>query len=277
MFADLDATLRAILDDPAAPAPVRAAEVSFDPPDRDFTPGQATVNLFLHEVVENRGLRETGPFVERDGPGEAAGYRFTAPPLRVDCTYLVTAWSARTREEKTEEEHTLLGTALLWLARFVVVDDRFLQGTLADPPQPYPLSLTVAQTREHPGAGEFWSALGVAPRPAFSLTVTVSLQPVEDEAEFPAVQEIHPVMVSRTDPVLTGRVLDAALAPVPGAQVTVVEAGRDTTADATGRFTVAGLAFRRYTLRVVAGTHDESRTVDYGAASQVHDMVLPDS
>jgi len=59
--------------------------------------------------------------------------------------------------------------------------------------------LTVAQTREHPGAGEFWSALGVAPRPAFSLTATVALQPVDDVAEYPAVQEVRPVVVQRTD------------------------------------------------------------------------------
>ena len=38
MFDDLDATLRAVLADAAAPADVRTAEVSFDTPDRDFKP-----------------------------------------------------------------------------------------------------------------------------------------------------------------------------------------------------------------------------------------------
>ena len=38
----------------------------------------------------------------------------------------------------------------------------------------------------------------MAPRPAFSLTVTVALQPVDDVAEYPAVQEVRPVVVQRT-------------------------------------------------------------------------------
>lgn len=196
MFADLDATLQAMLDDPGAPAALRAAEVSFDTPDRDFIPTQATVDLFLHELTENRALRVGTPFLDRVGDQPGDGYRSRPPPLRVDCTYLVTAWSARTGGEKAAEEHALLGSALLWLARFPTVDDRFLQGAVAG--QPYPVPLTVAQTREHPGAGEFWSALGVAPRPAFSLTVTVALQPVDDVTEYPAVAEIRPTAVQKT-------------------------------------------------------------------------------
>jgi len=197
MFQDLDATLRAALTDPAAPAAVHAAEISFDAPDRDFTPTQGTLDLFLHEVVENRTLRETAPFLSRVGDQPGDDYRSVPPPLRVDCTYLATAWSARTGGEKTAEEHTLLGLTLLWLARFPTIDDRFCQGSMQRPAQPYPLALTVAQTREHPGAGEFWSALGVAPRPAFSVTVTVALQPIDDVTEYPAVREIRPVGVQK--------------------------------------------------------------------------------
>jgi hypothetical protein len=47
MLHDLDATLRAVLTDPAAPADIRTAEISFETPDKDFRPAQPTVNLFL--------------------------------------------------------------------------------------------------------------------------------------------------------------------------------------------------------------------------------------
>jgi hypothetical protein len=275
MFQDLDATLTAVLR--AAPAPVKDADVSFEQPDRDFAPDKDTVNLFLHEVVENRTLRETAPYLERLGDDETAGYRSVPPPLRVDCTYLVTAWARPevTGAGKTAVEHTLLGTTLLWLSRFATVDDRFLSGSMQSPPQRHPLPLTVAQPRSDPGTGEFWNALGVAPRPAFSVTVTIGMTPVEEVEEYPALEHVRLEPVLRTDPVLTGLVLDAALAPVPGAQVNVVEANRDATTDDLGRFTFPGLAFGRWTLRVVTGPHDVSRPVAYAADGQVHDVVLP--
>ena len=34
--------------------------------------------------------------------------------------------------------------------------------------------------------GDFWTALGIAPRPAFSLTVTIALQPFDVTDTFPA-------------------------------------------------------------------------------------------
>src|SRR5262249_33596063 len=42
--------------------------------------------------------------------------------------------------------------------------------------QPFPLQTMVAQIDANKNAGEFWSALGIPPRPAFYLTVTVALE-----------------------------------------------------------------------------------------------------
>ena len=56
-----------------------------------------------------------------------------APPLRVDCGYLVTAWSPKAGGLKAQEEHRLLGLALLWLSRFPVLEEPFLQRLPADP------------------------------------------------------------------------------------------------------------------------------------------------
>ena len=141
MFQDLDATLKTILDDSAAPEDLRNSEVSFETPDKDFKPAADTaVNLFLYEVQENRALRNNAPIIDRVGDQ----YISQPPPLRVDCTYLVTTWSTKTGGVKAEEEHKLLGLALLWLSRFPVIQNGFLQGSLKNLPQLYPLPTMVA-------------------------------------------------------------------------------------------------------------------------------------
>src|SRR5262245_7252302 len=194
MFNDLDATLRILLKDAAAPTDLRGAEVSFETPDKDFTPAQPTVNLFFYEAQENHSLRANAPLVDLvDGT-----YVRSQPPVRIDCAYLVTTWSPKTGALKSEEEHRLLGLTLLWLNRFPVIGTGFLQGSLANPPQPFPLPTMVAQLKEDQSSGQFWTALGIAPRPAFSLTATIAMALSTDEEEFPAVRRVR---LQSTDPI----------------------------------------------------------------------------
>ncbi|MEV6115957.1 Pvc16 family protein [Streptomyces sp. NPDC052109] len=272
MFQDLDATLKAMLSDPAAPSEVRAADVSFDTPDKEFNPSQTTVDLFLHDVQENRDLRDQVPLVDKTDGGFVVRHR----PLRVDCTYLVTVWSTQSAGLKAAEEHRLLGLVLLWLSRFEVVEPHFLRGDLTMPPQLYPLPLTMAQMKEGQGMGQFWTALGVAPRLAFSLTVTIGLQPFDEAATFPAPKTIEIRPTVSDEPALCGRVLDATLAPLPGTPVTIVENGAAATSDSFGSFTFRELAFGSYTLLVrVAGHPDLRKPVQYTAQSQIHDVIVP--
>lgn len=272
MFDDLDASLAALLADAAAPPEVRTADVSFTVPDKDFAPPQATLDLFLHEVQENRGLRDVAPTMLRVPAG---GWESTRPPMRVDCTYLVTAWSTKTGALRAAEEHRLLGRALLWLGRFPLVPDQYARGALKTPPQPYPLATTVAQTREGQSMGEFWTALGIAPRPAFSLTVTLALQPYTETETFPALSAIQLRTGLLDEPELHGRVLDSQLAGVPEAAVTLVEAGRTVTADAVGEFRFTAVPFGSYTLAVTSAGHpDSSRQIEYQNAMQAHDVIL---
>ena len=272
MFDDLDASLAAVLADAAAPAEVRSADVDFTVPDKDFAPGQPTLNLFLHEVQENRDLRDDQPWAQHLPGG---GWTSTRAPMRVNCTYLVTAWSPKAAGLRAAEEHRLLGRALLWLGHFPVIPSSYLQGSLANPAQPFPLSTLVAQTREGQSMGEFWTALGIAPRPAFSLTVTVALQPFPDAATFPDVTAVQVRTALLPDPALQGRVFDPALAAVAGASVQLVEAGQSVTADQQGGFSFADVPFGAYTLAVQAAGHpDTTRHVDYEQDAQVHDVIL---
>ncbi len=273
MFHDLDLSLQAMLDDASAPAELRTADVSFETPDKGFAPTQGTVNLFLHEVTENRELRDEARVTDLTNDV----YTIGSPPLRMDCTYLSTAWSDKAGGLKAQEEHRLLGLTLSWMSRFTVVEERFLQGALKTPPQPYPVPLTVAQTKEGQTMGTFWSALGIAPRPAFSLTVTVALQPSADTEQHPRLEKIRIHSTSLSSPTLMGRVLDHTLTPVPAATVGVVGTPQTVTVGPAGEFRFPGLDFGRHTLLVqLAGRPDVEVTFDYGARAQIHNVILPD-
>ncbi|MDN3354876.1 DUF4255 domain-containing protein [Actinomadura sp. DC4] len=172
MIDDLDASLLRLLGDARAPEAVRDADVSFETPARTYAPSRPTLNLFLHQVTENQTLREAAPFADRSGPSVLS----RRPPLRVDCGYLVTAWSdlAAGSAVRVAQEHRLLGAALAWLSGFSAIPAAYLQGACAT--QEFPPPVVVARPHA-PGEepGQFWTALQIPPRPALGLLVTLSL------------------------------------------------------------------------------------------------------
>jgi hypothetical protein len=180
MFHYLDLTLENLLNDSAAPSALVDAETSFATPEKSFTPQQAdnSINLFLYEVKENRELRQSYPNKDlRNNQGA-----IKRAPLRVDCAYMVTAWSKKTGEIGVRDSHDLLGKAFYWLSRFPKIPEQLLTAAgltrqLFDAPT------MVAQMDGAKSAGEFWSALGIPPRPYFNLIVTICMdldQAVED-------------------------------------------------------------------------------------------------
>ena len=259
--------------DAAAPPDLRTADVSFDIPDKDFAPAQATLNLFLHEVAENRALRDAA----RVQPVPAGGYderaAVAAGGLHLPGHRLVAEDAAASRQQ---EEHRLLGL------RAAVAEPlpgyrrpASCAGTLKIPPQPYPLTLTVAQTREGQTMGEFWTALGVPPGlPSRSPSPSdCSVRRAELVA---AVQTVEVRAARPDEPALCGRVLDDRLAPLPGLPVTVVETGPAATTDRLGGFVFPDLAFDTYTLLVrMMGRPDLSKSVQYTARLQLHDVIVP--
>src|SRR5215813_9217172 len=244
MFQDLDTAIGDLLNLPGAPAELSAADVSFVTPDAGFNPGVPTVNFFLYELEENRELRGPYPIEEKIGQ-----VFVTRPaPLRVNCTYLVTAWANNLMAgARVIAEHRLLAQAIMWLTRFPTLPaSLFVGGSLANPPFPPPT--LVAQMDANKNAGEFWSALGVRPRPAFHLTVTIALDLGIQIPEGPPVVTKEMVMKARKragvpDPVMeefyviAGTVRSSAtLDPIAGAQVTLVERGWSTQTDQEGHF-----------------------------------------
>jgi hypothetical protein len=281
VFNDLDSTLTSLLHDaPQAELPeLRNADVSFETPDLNFAPGQNTVNLFLYEVKENRELRDPTPVVERVG----TGFLRHAPPWRVDCSYIATTWgTGAAGAARVAAEHQLLGQALIWLSRFPTIPARYLQGVLNSPLRIYPPPTMVAQMDPNQNAGDFWTAMTIAPRPAFYLIVTTEL-PLSFPTEGPLVTTADVGYLQADQPTsreewinFGGQVRDAAGAPVPGSSVVLDPAGRMEVTDADGHFRFDKVAAGGYTLRARAPGHpDVSRAVQVPEPSGEYDVQFP--
>jgi hypothetical protein len=275
MFQDLDKTLQAIFEDPLVPAVLREADVSFETPDKNYTPNQATLNLFLHEMTENRELRDPEPIqIFEDGL-----YKRRLPPLRVACSYLVTGWSSQTGALKVAEEHQLLGQALGWLCALDPIPQQYWRGALIG--QPYPPPTMVAQLEGGKPLGEFWSALGIAPRPAFTLQVTVALVSAAEHPLGPEVITYETRLGVSGGPLqsafLIGGTVLAADSNAPlAAAITIKELGRTMQTDPLGRYRFSGLASGHYTLQTAAvGFASVDTPVEVpAAAGQAYNIAL---
>jgi hypothetical protein len=249
----LDTVLKKMLDDTAmAPAfqTLLDADVSFVTPEAGYTPQLLdTVNLFLYEARENRELRDPVPIVETRN-GLSVRKR---PPLRVDCSYMVTAWSKKSGVDKVAAEHRLLSLAFNWLSRFPTIPERYLRVPNSNPVQyvlpgqVFPPPTMVAQLDAAKNVGEFWNALGIPPRPYFNLVVTIVMD-LAQEVEGAIVTTVTSRYFTQ-DPasadeflIVGGTVRDAAKRPVADAWVRLEPAGLTQTTDAAGHFVFGSLA-----------------------------------
>ncbi|HET9517608.1 MAG TPA: DUF4255 domain-containing protein [Actinoplanes sp.] len=162
----LDETLEAFLRD-VVPLPQRDIDIAFAAPDSEWSASlssRPTVDLYLWDVRPNLGEREFGEVIVE----EVDGRRVRRGPLpRVDCRYLVTAWTSEVRDE-----HSLLGDVLSALLLHPVIEPRHLQGVFAEV-RPLPsLRLRSGDGSEN---SDFWSALGGQLKPGLDLVVTVTL------------------------------------------------------------------------------------------------------
>jgi hypothetical protein len=264
MFDALDASLTQLLNDaPVTEMPeLHNADVLFVTPEHAFAPGQPTVDLFLYEVRENRNLRDSRPVVERNGD------RFTSrpAPLRADCAYIVTTWAAgQPGPARVAAEHQLLGQALGWLSRFGTLPDRYLQGTLGSPDRIYPPPVLVAQSDPNQQAGDFWVAMGIPPRPAFGLTVTVELAMGDPDGGALVASRTSTVSGDAPWIAIGGRIVSLAGDAVADAVVDILDLRLRTRSDDEGRY-----AFPR----VVPGLH-QIRVVGRGFQPRTQPLIVP--
>ncbi len=213
MLADLDETLKALLKRELGAHGFDGVEIAFDAPDKEWSAqlSSPTVSLFLYDLREAQDVR---PIEWREVETNGV-HQELRPPLRVDVSFAVTAW---TRE--VQDEHRLLSQVLGILYAYPLLPDDVLTGTLANGSQQFPLRTRVAQARSDGG------------------TQTIRLR---DRVGGRAIlEEFHRI---------GGVVLDADEAPVEKAWVVVDDVGWTVT-DSEGRFRFDSLREGKYKLRV---------------------------
>jgi len=159
------------------------SQLSFDFPDDDFRShvkahGKSALNVCLVELRENR----TAP------ASVATDVRLTgangAPnPRRVDCHYLISAWSPATRSvEPTMDEHALLYQTMVALMDCDPLVPAKIYGEESFP-RNFPAVLRKAQlpvvvlpVERFPRMAEFWSASrGVHWKPTIHVVITLPI------------------------------------------------------------------------------------------------------
>jgi len=177
LFADVHRTIDALIraDLPASMA--SQVSISFATPDDKFPPNGITppvINLFLFEIYENTELRTLEPLGERRADGSTTR---AAPPVHVDCHYLVTVF-VQDQLGSEMEEHYILGTTLAILLRYRVLPAAVLKGALAGKTPP----VRALAARRGASGAELWQALNRKPRACFHYTLTVPLDVTAAEA-----------------------------------------------------------------------------------------------
>jgi hypothetical protein len=192
--------------------------------------------MFLHDLHESADHR-TIEWQPHRGPLGSAESR---PPLLIDASYAVTAW---TRE--VEDEHRLLSQVLTVLYAYSSLPADLQSGVLANgsPQWQMPLHTRVAQTRSD-GKADFWSAVGGQYKASIDYVVTLPCDPGVSIERGPAVRTETVRLRSRDSPRgsvteshrVGGCVAAADGTPVPDAWVVVEETGAWAVTDVEGRF-----------------------------------------
>jgi hypothetical protein len=250
---DLSRTLQNLLTQPGLPPELSLCDISFESPAPPFNPAQDTVNIFLYDIQENLTLRSNEPIFTRQGNQAIR----TLPPLRAECSYLITAWSPSGVAARLKEQ-LLLTQVISTLGKFPIIPDAFLAGALAGTQDPLP-PMTIARGDELRHNAEFWTALGGKLRSSLRVSATISI-PVFD----PRTAFLVTTRSTSYDPSLVptgsadrlieigGRVLSNIGAGLPGAVVDILDAGLRARTDDEGRYFFSLVPQGSHTFRAIA-------------------------
>jgi Pvc16 N-terminal domain/Carboxypeptidase regulatory-like domain len=298
MISGLDNILRDLLVDEVT---VLTSDelVRFESPDDDFRVYLGTLpldafalNVCLVEVRENRQLRSN----ERAFTVEDGSYSAEPTPARLDCHYLLSAWSPAKGSQAFEPvlgEHALLYGAAAVLLRAAPINPSRVYPAGSAKLLAVPEAIRSADLPTHiappegfPKLAEFWGTMGAKHpwKPTVWLTVTL---PVALDVEFAGpmvttrITEYRQVEVGDSEVWIQigGTVRTAGGDPLGAAWVGLETLGNALLAagetNALGRFTFSGLRVGEYQVRVRAAGHSEQlRTINVPAADGIYDVQL---
>jgi hypothetical protein len=267
MIDDLDEALRAFLTREMG-IKNGEVEIEFKQPTREWSGrlSRPTLNLYLHDVRENAKLRRAQPgweIVERGNGDNVSVHRRN--PVRLDLHYLITAWAT-----EPEDEHRLLGRALLALYRYTDLPTDILPESLQD--QPTPIAIRAAQTESLENPNDFWSVMDNQMRPGIACVFTMSIDPFLEVSapiirtratrfgqapEGQAAAGRHDAGAGQTEYLrVTGRI--RASEPLEKPRLIIVENGRELPV-IDGGYVIARLQPGEYTLELSAEGLDPQR------------------
>lgn len=230
-------------------------DIAFQKPTRQWEAGvsRPTINVYLFDIRENTELKNPNPWVVRQGPGNSAVK--SRAEIRMDLTYKIAAFATT-----VEDEHRLLARTLVTLLQNPVLPQEVLDSSLAGQEIPG----TVVSSALTQNRAEYWNAMNNDVRPTLDYRVTTRID-LSQETEVGLALTSHS-QVSRkegqaeTGPEaqmrfrIGGRIHWTANPEdgLPGATVTLVERGLDTTTDQLGRFVFGRVPAGSYTLEISA-------------------------
>jgi hypothetical protein len=300
MIDHLDNVLRTLLLT-RVPGLTSESQVRFEPPDDNWRNVVATLtvngdpanalNVYLVDLRENRELRAN----ERMRTIEAGIATDEPAPTRVDCHYLVSAWSPAAvtpAVEPTLDEHALLAATLAALENAAPINPSRIyppgSAALASVPElirDSDLPTTVAPPDGFTKLPEFWGTMGVNHRakPVIYLVVTIPVA-LDSLVAGPLVTtriiEFRQTGKPETAEVwihIGGRVLDPVENPVGGAWVALETLDglrlQTTTTNALGRFTFDALRADAYRLRTrAAALGEQTRELEVPTDTGEYDL-----
>ncbi len=289
---------------PAPPPPVPPkppltdTQIGFGPPDEQWVNTVKNLqlnalNVYLVDLRENRKLRSN----ERERRFEN-GMAFDDPaPARLDCHYLISAWSPTEyltpSSEPILDEHLLLYQAAAALMHASPFNPSRIYPATSGPLNSWPLRFqnadlpaVVAPSEGFPKLAEFWGAMGTGHRwkPVIYLIVTVPVEMIQEVSGYMVTTRITEYRQSgkpetaETWIEIGGLILAGSLRqPASGAWVQLElprgNAIKTTTTDAHGRFRFAGLQQATYTLRVrVPGFVEAERSLEIPSPTGEYDV-----
>jgi hypothetical protein len=239
MLADLDESLRTLLQRELGRHGFDNVEVAFDAPATEWSSQLAapTVNVYLYDLRESDDHRHRAIDERRTNGGAFE----TRPPLILECSYAVTAWT-----QAVEDEHRLLSQILSILYSYVRLPADALADRISNGAQRYPIFGKVGQPKAE-GKADFWNAVGGQYKASLDYVVTLSCEAGVAHERGPEVRDLTLRIGDASGPPgkvtelhrVGGRVVDGDGGPLAEAWVTLPDLGRWASSDEQGHYLIA--------------------------------------